>query len=184
MSYKWWICIAIFLFGIGLAVGVVAPTSIILSLVSEDIVALEELSGVLASLPLPLVAIIIYIKNASSLVISFIFSPILCLTPALALTLNGWLIGFISTGVLQERSLSFLLAGLLPHGVFELPALIIGQASALSFGAMAVLALVKKGKRDRLLPTLKQSLKYFVLALVLLVIAAIIETYVTPLLLT
>jgi len=86
--------------------------------------------------------------------------------------------------VIQEKSLGFVLVGLLPHGIFELPALILGQAAALSFGTMAVLALFKTERRNLLLPSLKKNLTYLMIALALLLPAAIIETYVTPLLLT
>jgi stage II sporulation protein M len=101
----------------------------------------------------------------------------------LALTVNGWLISFISVAVVQEESLGILLAGLLPHGIFELPALIMGEAAALSFGALTIVALVSK-KKDLLLPGLKQNLRYLLIACALLLPAAIIETYVTPLFLT
>ena len=103
--------------------------------------------------------------------------------PILTLTVNGWLLAFVSVIVSQEKSLGFVLAGLLPHGVFELPAFILGEAAALSFGAMVILALFKKERRNLLLPSLKQNLKYLVIALALLLPAAIIETYITPLLL-
>jgi len=182
MSYKWWSFIAIFLFGIGLALGLATPTSIA-NLLSEDIAALEELSRILAPFSV-LTLILIFIKNASALVLSFVLSPILCLVPILSLTVNGWLLAFVSSMVIQEQSLGFVLAALLPHGIFELPALIIGQAAALSFGTMAILALLKKGKRNLLLPSLKQNLRYLLVALALLLPAAIIETYITPLLLT
>ncbi len=183
MSYKRWICIAVFLFGIGLAFGLTAPPGIP-GIIAEDITTLEELVGLLASLPLPLVAVLLFIKNVSAMVISFALSPILCLAPALALFANGWLLGLISVIVSQEKSLGYVLAGLLPHGIFELPALILAQAAALSFGTMAILALLKRERRNLLLPNLKQNLRYLVVALVLLVPAAIIETYVTPLFLT
>ena len=102
----------------------------------------------------------------------------------MTLTVNGWLLAFVSVIVSEERSLGFVLAGLLPHGIFELPALILGEAAALSFGAVVILALFKKERRSLLLPGLKQNLRYLMVALALLVPAAIIETYVTPLLLT
>jgi len=186
MSYKRWICIAVFLFGIGLAFGLTVSPGIpgIPGIIAEEITTLEELAGLLASLPLPLVAVLLFIKNVSAMVISFALSPILCLAPALALFANGWLLGLVSVIVSQEKSLGYILAGLLPHGIFELPALILAQAAALSFGTMAILALFKKERRNLLLPNLKQNLRYLVVALVLLVPAAIIETYVTPLFLT
>ncbi|MFC2013691.1 stage II sporulation protein M [Chloroflexota bacterium] len=182
MSYKRWIFVAIFLFGVGLAFGLAAPPSIV-NLMSGEITVLEELGRILAPFSV-LTAIFIFIKNASALLLSFVFSPILCLVPILSLTANGWLLAFVSSIVVQETSLGFVLASLLPHGIFEIPALIIGQAAALSLGAMVIMALLKKKRRSLLLPNLKQNLKYLLLALVLLLPAAIIETYITPLLLT
>jgi len=183
MSYKRWLLIAIFLFGVGLIFGFVAPTGIT-SLLAEDIADLGELGDLLASLPLALTALLIFIKNVSVLLLSFILSPIFCLMPILALTVNGWVIAFVSTIVIQEESLGYLLAGVLPHGIFELPAFIIGEAAALSFGTMVIVALFRKERRSLLLPNLKQNSKYLMIALALLLPAAIIETYVTPLLLT
>ena len=182
MSYKRWIFLAIFLFGIGLVFGLATPTSII-NLLSEDITTLQQLSDILVPFKF-LTVILILAKNVLSLLLSFVLSPFFCLVPILALTVNGWLLAFASAAVIQEKSIGFVLAGLLPHGIFELPAFIMGEAAALSFGAMAVLVLFKKKRRDLLLPNLKQNLRYLMVALALLVPAAIIETYVTPLLLT
>ena len=180
MSYKRWIFIAIFLFGIALVFGLATPTGI--SLPAEYIAALKELSGILVPFN-ALTVILIFAKNTSTLLLSFALSPIFCLVPILVLTVNGWLLAVISVTVIQEKSLGFLLAGLLPHGIFELPALILGQAAALSFGTMAILALFKRERRNLLLPSLKQNLRYLMVALVLLLPAAFIETYITPLLL-
>ena len=182
MSYKKWILVAIVLFGIGLIFGLATPTGII-NLLFEDVTTLQELSDILV--PFKFLTVILFLaKNAFSLLLSFTLSPFFCLVPILALTVNGWLLAFVSAAVIQEESLGFVLAGVLPHGIFELPAFIMGEAAALSFGAMVVLVLFKKKKRDLLLPNLKQNLRYLMVALALLVPAAIIETYVTPLLLT
>ena len=180
---KRWIFIAIFLFSIGLAFGFFAPVGTT-GFIAEEVAAFRELAAFLASLPPALIAIFIFLKNASALLLSFLLSPILCLVPVMALTVNGWLIAFLSVAVVQEESLGFVLAALLPHGIFELPALILGQAAALSFGTMTMLTLFKKGRRNLMLPVLKQNLKYLLIAFALLLPAAIIETYITPLLLT
>lgn len=183
MSYKRWLLVAIFLFTIGLVSGLVTPASTA-DLSSEEIAAFEGLADLLATLPKTAVLAIIFFKNVTALLISFAFSPFFCLLPVMALTLNGWIIGLVSTAVVQEQSLGFLLAGLLPHGIFELPALFMGGAAALSFGAMVTVALFKKEKRKLVLPNLRQNLRYLAIAFVLLLPAAIIETYVTPLLLS
>ncbi len=182
MSYKIWIFIAIFLFGTGIALGLATPAGS--SLPSEYITAFEEQFSDILTLPKPLIALFIFLKNTSALLISFVLSPIFCLVPILALFINGLVIAFVSILVIEEESLGFLLAGLLPHGVFELPALILGQAAALSFGITAVLALFKKERRNLLIPSLKRNLKYLMVALALLLPAAIIETYIPPLLLS
>ena len=183
MSYKRWVLIAVALFVIGLVVGL-TPQPEIAGLMAGDLAALEELAGLLSTLPQFVIFLIIFFKNVSAMVISFILSPILCLVPILTLALNGWLLAFVSNLVVQQESIGFVLAGVLPHGIFEIPALIIGQAAALSFGSMAILALFRKDKRPLLLPNIKQDLKYLLMAVALLLPAAIIETYLTPLLIS
>ena len=182
MSYKRWIIIATSLFGAGLVLGLVAPTNIS-SLLAEDMTALEELANFLRALPKFIVFVIIFINNAITLLLSFLLSPILCLLPILSLIVNGWLITFVVAAIMPERSLGFVLAGLLPHGIIELPAFILGQAAALSFGTAVILAIFNKERRD-LKTSLKKNSRYLLIALALLLPAAIIETYVTPLLLT
>ena len=139
---------------------------------SEEIDALKELSAFIVPFSF-LTFIFIFFKNVSSLLISFVLSPVLCLTPVLSLVLNGWIIAFVSALVAQEESLGFVFAGLAPHGIFELPALIMGQATALSFGAAAILALVEKRKRNLLLSILRQDLRYLLLSLALFLIVGL-----------
>ncbi len=179
MSYRWWLLITALLFVIGLVLGVATPVSTT-GPVSGEVDALKTLADFLASLPRPSFLVLIFIKNVSAVLISFILSPIFCLMPILALILNGWLIGFVSVAAVQQKSVIYVIAGLLPHGVFELPALIMGEAVALSFGTAVMLAVFNKDKRSRLLPNLRQNLKYLVVALILFLPAATIETYVTP----
>jgi stage II sporulation protein M len=179
ISYKKWIFIAVGLFAIGMAIGLAMPNNVA-GLLTEDLAAIEALASILGPFQITTV-LIIFFKNVSALLVSFLFSPLLCLVPILALTVNGWLLSFVSVIVVQEESLGLLLAGLLPHGIIELPALIIGEAAALSFGTMTIVALIAKNRRSQLLPNLKRNLRYLVIAFALLLPAAIIETYITPL---
>jgi stage II sporulation protein M len=183
MSYRKWILIAISLFAISLLAGSVTPVSTT-GVISEDITALEELGGILASLPSILIVVLIFAKNVSVLLFSFAFSPVFCLVPAMALIVNGWIIAIVSTIAIEEESLGFILAALLPHGIIEIPALILGEAAALSFGAMVTISLFNNEKRKLVMPNLKQNLRYLLIAIGLLLPAAIIETYITPLFLS
>ncbi len=182
MNFKRWIFITILLFSIGLVAGAVTPAGVA-GLVTDDFAALKELSDILVPFSLS-TAIFIFVKNTSALLLSFVLSPIFWVVPVLALTLNGWLIAFVSVAVIEQESLGFLLGGLLPHGIFEIPAFILGQAAALSFGTMAVLSLFQKRRRGQLVPSLKRNSRYLMISFALLVPAAIIETYITPLFLT
>jgi stage II sporulation protein M len=180
LRYRWWIVIAIALFAIGIAFGLTDPLNLA-SLLSDELISLGELGGILAPFTFTMF-IFIFLKNVVTLLFSFIFSPILAIIPVVTLLLNGWIVGLVSTVVTEQESLGFVLAGLLPHGVIELPALFIGEAAALSFGITAVIALFKKEKRELFLPSLKQNLRYLTLAVALMLPAAAIETFLTPLL--
>ncbi len=182
MSFKKWIFIAVFLFGIGIVFGVTASDTVA-DIFSEDLAALAELGAILEPFEVT-TAVFILLKNISALLISFLFSPLFCFMPVLALTVNGGLLSFIAGIAVQQESLGFVIAALLPHGIIELPALIIGEAAALSFGVAAVTSVISKERRRLLLPNLKQNLRYLMIAGILMVPAAIIETYVTPLFLT
>ena len=179
MSYRGWILVAVGLFATGIAFGMAMPENVA-DVFAEDLAAIEELAKLLGPFKIT-TAVFIFLKNVTALIFSFIFSPLFCLVPVIALTLNGWLLSFVSVTVIKEESVDLLLAALLPHGVFELPALIIGEAAALSFGTMAIIALISKERRDQLSPNFRQNVKHMALAFALLLPAAIIETYITPL---
>lgn len=182
MNYKRWLLLAVFLFGVGLVLGSTIPIGST-GLLPDELTALQDLSESLRPLPKSSVLAIIFVKNVGALLLSLVLSPFFCLIPIIALVFNGWLLGLVATRVIQEQSLGYLLAGLLPHGIFELPAFIIGEAVALSFGSTVLLTVFKKGDKNQLRLKLRQNLKYLTLALLLLLPAAVIETYITPLLL-
>ncbi|MFC1991519.1 stage II sporulation protein M [Chloroflexota bacterium] len=180
MRYKRWLFLAVFLFVTGLVWGLVTPVDTT-GLLAENIVALEELADFLSPLPQQTLFMFIFLKNVSVVLISFALSPFFNLVPTMVLILNGGILGIVSTLVIQEKSLGFLLAGLAPHGIFEIPALIIGEAAAFSFGTAIMLAVFNKERRKLLLPHLRQNSRYIAVSIGLLLVAAIIETYLTPL---
>jgi stage II sporulation protein M len=183
MGYKWWLIIAIALFVVGLVLGLRTPTSLA-GPASQEVNVLEQLADFLASLPRWSLFLIIFLKNVTAVLFSFILSPFFCLVPILTLTVNGWLIGVVSAAVIEEKSITYLLVGLLPHGILELPALIMGEAVALSFGVTVMLAIFRRERRGLILASLKQNARYLAIALGLFLPAAIIETYLTPLLIS
>jgi uncharacterized membrane protein SpoIIM required for sporulation len=74
--------------------------------------------------------------------------------------------------------------GLLPHGIFEIPALILASAAMLRVGVVLVTPQIGRSMGEVMLEQLADWTKIAVgLVLPLLLIAALVETYVTPLLL-
>jgi uncharacterized membrane protein SpoIIM required for sporulation len=73
------------------------------------------------------------------------------------------------------------LAGIVPHGVFEIPALMIGSAVALYMGVSIVTPQTGKSMGEVILELLADWVKIFLGVVVpLLAIAALIEAYITP----
>ncbi len=186
MRFRFWVLISGGLFIIGIIAGIIFSHTIsagISSLFYDQASALEDLVVGLDPYQ-PTTAVFIYLKNALALVVSFLFSPFLCILPVFALLFNSAFLSYFSVLVVQEESLGFLLAGILPHGIIEIPALIIGEAAALGFGVSLIIALFTGNRSKMLLPAFKTNLKYLIVALALLVPAAIIETFITPLFLS
>ncbi|MHB8776904.1 MAG: stage II sporulation protein M [Anaerolineales bacterium] len=74
-----------------------------------------------------------------------------------------------------------LLAGVLPHGILEIPALMIGSAAVLYLGAAIVTPQTGKSMGEVVLMLLADWTKIFVGVVVpMLALAAVIEAYVTP----
>jgi uncharacterized membrane protein SpoIIM required for sporulation/ABC-type transport system involved in multi-copper enzyme maturation permease subunit len=72
-------------------------------------------------------------------------------------------------------------AGLLPHGLFEIPALMLASAVVLRMGAILVTPQIGKSMGQVIIEMLADWLKIFIGVVVpLLAVAALIEAYVTP----
>ena len=179
MSFRWWCVIATGLYLSGLILGLLLPVESN-GLLSGQVSALDELASIISPLPESSLFIFIFLKNLSVIVISFMLGPLLCLFPLATLVINGGVIGLVSSVISREVSVTFLLVGLLPHGVFELPALLIGEAACLSFGAAVTLGIVNREKRGRIVPNLKHNMKYLGISAGLFLIAALLETWLTP----
>ncbi len=73
------------------------------------------------------------------------------------------------------------LAGVVPHGIFEIPALMIGSAAVLYMGATIVTPQTGKSMGEVVLELLADWTKiFFGVVVPLLAIAAVIEAYITP----
>lgn len=111
--------------------------------------------------------------------------PFLYLSAA-ALGTNALLIG--AFGAMYQQSglgLWAYLVGILPHGIFELPALIIACTLGLSLCKVGTARLLRREVRCGFLQHLRDCSRFFfVFVLPLLLLAALVEVYLTPVLLS
>lgn len=185
IRFRVWVYIAAGIFILGLLLGAWFALNLpedTVEFFSDELAYFEEL-GVGMEPGTFIMFFFILVKNIGALVVTFALGPVLCLVPAASLLLNGALISLVGVLVAREESVGYVLAGLLPHGIIEIPAYIIGQAVAISMGFTLIAAIFSARKRLQLLPVFKTNARYMIIALILLVPAAAIETFLTPLLL-
>lgn len=119
-------------------------------------------------------------NNVRAMVLSVLygFIPFLYL-PALSLGLNAAIIGMLAA-MMRGQWLLFA-AGVLPHGIFELPALVLSLAAGLCL-CRSIDRYIRKNEKGVIKPLILELLRVMaLLVLPLLVLAAVTECYVTPL---
>lgn len=102
------------------------------------------------------------------------------LLTALGLLFNGVLIGWVGAVSAGQDGVGYVLVLLVPHGVFELPALAV--AAGVGFRLVHLAVNYVRGVRDRFLygAELRRTLTLLVVAWIALAVAAVIEVHVTP----
>ena len=125
----------------------------------------------------------IFLNNAFVSLVSLVLGLALGVFPILFIASNGYLVGVISYIIGQQRGFLFILLALLPHGVVELPMVFLSASIGLRLGHHVFLFLI--GRPTEVKREFKKGLKfYFIWIVPLLFVAAIIETFVTPLILS
>ena len=107
----------------------------------------------------------------------FLFYPALTLgSNAMSITAMG--ISYVQDGLMTPAAF---FAGILPHGIFEIPALIIACAIGLCNCRFITRMVMKKPMQtEPRVQLITLSRLYFILVLPLLLIAAAVEAFVTP----
>jgi uncharacterized membrane protein SpoIIM required for sporulation/ABC-type transport system involved in multi-copper enzyme maturation permease subunit len=152
------------------------------TMVASNMGSLDRLNEQLPSAPA------LFLSNARALVIFLLVGLFSFGTLGLALYMvNFVLVGGV-LGAAELVGFSPLLTfavGILPHGIFELTAVIIATAAMLKVGAQLVSTDIDKSLGETVLVSLADWFKVYVgLVVPLLAVAALIEIYVTPALIT
>lgn len=137
---------------------------LILEKVSEIILAFQGL-GLFGTI------LKIFLNNSFVSLLSIISGVILGIFPVLILISNSYMIGFVSEMAIKEAGF-FILWKLIPHGIFEIPAILISTGLGIKLG----FSIFDKRPLKKFEENLLQSLKTFILIIIpLLIVASIIE---------
>ncbi|MAG10743.1 hypothetical protein CMI44_00315 [Candidatus Pacearchaeota archaeon] len=113
----------------------------------------------------------IFMNNLQSSFFAIVFGSIFGIIPFVSSMFNGYLLGFVASLTIEREGILSLWR-ILPHGIFELPAVFISFGIGIKFGAFIFRKDKTKSFRGYLLNSLRV---FFLIVLPLLIIAAIIE---------
>ena len=143
----------------------------------------EELSaefGWLMDLSLPQIFLVIFLNNAIKALLAIIFG-LLIFVPVGFVAYNGWIIGIVVCEQVRTSGYMSVVAGILPHGIIELPMIIVSAALGTRLGMMAFLRMNGTISNKDIISEIKWSVRFYLRwILPLLFVAALIETFITP----
>jgi stage II sporulation protein M len=100
------------------------------------------------------------------------------LPPMFFAVLNGFFIGHFSYHVALDYSLGFIAAALIPHGVIEIPTILLSSAAGMGLGYAFINRL--RGQGSLRAEFGKALLLYITKIMPLLILAAVLEVTLTP----
>jgi stage II sporulation protein M len=115
----------------------------------------------------------IFLNNTKSAFLGMVFGIFFGIFPVIVTLVNGYFLGYVSYLSVKAGGIISLIS-LLPHGIFELPAIFISLGMGLKLGGVAFSKNPKKSFKLFFI----NSIKVFVFLIIpLLIIAAIIESF-------
>jgi stage II sporulation protein M len=139
---------------------------------------LDALKWILEQPPL-MIMIIIFLKNLLASGMAMLLGLGLGLVPLLVVTSNGFLLGIVGYSAVQQGGPIFLAAGILPHGIFELPAVLLSIAIGFRLGYLLALTLARENVD--LSGETRIAVRFLWRYITpMLFLAAAVETFITP----
>ena len=123
--------------------------------------------------------IAIFKNNAIDSFLALVFGIVFGIVPVFIVAINGFFLGMVALVFSKETSALFVLAAILPHGIIELPMVLLSAGIGLKLGHEVYLYF--KGIRTNLKDEFKRGIWFFIRYIApLLFISAYIESYLTP----
>ena len=160
---------------------------LILGYLNSDAFSLElstpirEMAQSFADLDPFFLMVIIIVNNAIKLLLVIMLGFAFSILPVLFLVGNGLVIGVVMGEVMQTNGPLLLVGALLPHGWIEIPVFLLSSAIGMRIGYVTYLKM--RGTDYQLKREIFLGIQFYLRRLFpLLLIAAIIEAYLTPIL--
>ncbi|MFC1787477.1 stage II sporulation protein M [Halobacteriota archaeon] len=139
-----------------------------------------ELFAIIESLNPLAIMLVIFLNNSIKCLIALLLGIGFGVIPLVFVTYNGFLIGTIFLIIGRLEGLLYVLIAIVPHGVIELPMVFISAAIGIQLGHDLLNTLV--GKKADIKKDFKKGTSFYVnWILPLLFFAAVVETFLTPL---
>ncbi len=124
----------------------------------------------------------IFKNNVRNSFMALLFGLGFGIVPFVFVTINGIVLGILVEFFLKKQGTFFVIAAILPHGIIELPMVIMSVGIGFRLGHAAYLSTRHQKTTHELLNELKQGvIFYFKIVVPLLLLAAFVESYITPL---
>ena len=176
-SIRIFILLSVFIFGLTTIMGYYAA-ALDPVLASNWTKELQMLKWILDQPPI-LIMIIIFLKNLLASAMAMLLGLGLGLIPLMVVTSNGFLLGIVGYAAVQKAGMLFLAAGILPHGIIELPVVLVSIAIGFRLGYLLALTLAKE--KANLSGETRMAFHFLWRYVTpLLFLAAAIETFITP----
>jgi len=125
-----------------------------------------------------IVAVKLFINNLQVSLILFVGGATFGVLTCVLLVSNGLLVGGVMELVRQQQGLAYTAAAILPHGIFEVPAILIAATLGIHLGELLWREL--HGSGDAAAGALVMGRIFCAVIIPLLAVAAIIEAFITP----
>jgi stage II sporulation protein M len=126
------------------------------------------------------IMLVIFLNNAIKSLLAIVLGAGFGIIPLIFVGGNGILLGLVANQVSHEQGTLFILAAILPHGIIEIPMVLISSGLGLRLGYLMYSSIM--GKETDMRSELIQSLRIYMRIVVpLLFVSAFVETFVTPL---
>jgi stage II sporulation protein M len=135
----------------------------------------------------------IFLKNSVASFSMIITGLIFGIFPVIGLIGNGEILGMLSNIFLEDNSVQSLLAGIMPHGIIEIPFFLMSSAMGLKIGKTTFNKIFRKLKKKKIVEeedvkkevSIKKEMTlalstFLKIVLIFLFIAAVIEVLATP----